>query len=307
MFATAAETAAGGRWRDAFCHDRRDPLRGCLRVLSRAVRLDYTARGPSWDGLPRSILNKAVDRTLAVPLRDHFRPPVSTHSSWEGFHGMWPATMVQELSDALPEGYLAEPRVHLGSYFEVDVCAFEGEDRARTRSERHGDPGGVATWAPPEPTLVLDVDLAEQYEYEVLVFDHSRARQLVAAIEIVSPANKDRPENRRVFVAKCAALLQRRICVTIVDLVTTRQFSLYAELLALIGRSDPAFSPSPSPIYAVTCRQLEPERKGIEIWAHPLVLGHELPELPIWLSPDLAISLDLEASYEEACRFLRIR
>jgi len=35
-----------------------------------------------------------------MPLRDHFCPPISNHSSWEGFHGMWPATMVQELSTA---------------------------------------------------------------------------------------------------------------------------------------------------------------------------------------------------------------
>jgi hypothetical protein len=35
----------------------------------------------------------------------------------------------------------------------------------------------------------------------------------VAAIEIVSPANKDRPEHRRKFVAKCAALLQQGVSV----------------------------------------------------------------------------------------------
>ncbi|HEV3022163.1 MAG TPA: hypothetical protein VGX76_06835 [Pirellulales bacterium] len=58
-----------------------------------------------------------------MPLRDHFRPPVASHSSWEGFHGMWPATLVQELSKELPDVYTAEPRVHLGPYFEIDVCA----------------------------------------------------------------------------------------------------------------------------------------------------------------------------------------
>lgn len=48
----------------------------------------------------------------------------------------------------------------------------------------------------------------------------------MAAIEIVSPANKDRPEHRHAFVAKCAALLQNQVSVTIVDLVTTRGFYL---------------------------------------------------------------------------------
>ena len=61
--------------------------------------------------------------------------------------------------------------------------------------------------------------LPAQDEYEVRVYDTDRAQRLVAAIEIVSPANKDRPEHRRAFVAKCAALLQNQVSVTIVDLV----------------------------------------------------------------------------------------
>jgi len=61
----------------------------------------------------------------------------------------------------------------------------------------------------------------------------------VAAIELVSPGNKDRPEKRNAFVSKCAALLQKGVAVCIVDVVTTRQFNLYAELLQFLGQSDP--------------------------------------------------------------------
>ena len=60
-----------------------------------------------------------------MPLRDHFRPPVSKRSSWEGFHGGWPMRIVEELVPRLPDGFVAEPRVHLGSYYEIDVCTFE--------------------------------------------------------------------------------------------------------------------------------------------------------------------------------------
>jgi len=247
-----------------------------------------------------------------MPLRDHFRPPVWKLASWEGLHGGWPMTMVQDLSPKLPPEFSAEPRAHLGSYFEIDVCAYEGYE-----DEQHGpvagtpphEAGGVATatWAPPEPTAALEADLGDQYEYEVLVYDQSRGRILVAAVQIVSPANKDRPENRRAFVSKCAALLQQRVCVSIVDLVTTRQFNLYTELLALAGQKDPTFGPAPPPIYAVTCRARKVrERPRLEIWAYPLAVGSKLPTLPIWLDEDLAVSLDLEASYEETCRALRI-
>jgi hypothetical protein len=63
----------------------------------------------------------------AMPLRDHFRPPVSKRSSWEGFHGGWPMRIVEELAPRLPDRFVAEPRVHLGSYYEIDVCTFEGD------------------------------------------------------------------------------------------------------------------------------------------------------------------------------------
>jgi len=207
-------------------------------------------------------------------------------------------TLVQQLSRVLPPEFTAEPRVQLGSHFEIDVCAHEQDE-----------PGPVtAPWAPPVPTLAVETDLGKQYEYEVLVYDQSRGRTLVAAVEIVSPGNKNRPENRQAFVTKCAALLHKRVCVSIVDLVTTRHFNLIADLLDLIGQRDPAFGPTPPPIYAATCRGRKVrQRPRLEIWAYPLVVGRTLPTLPLWLDDQLAVSLDLEASYEETCRALRIR
>ena len=249
-----------------------------------------------------------------MPLRDHFRPPIWNRSSWEGFHGGWPMIIVQHLARVLPEDFVAEPRVHLGDYYEIDVCAFDQadgrlEDAPGVASEvGRGGSGGVATatYAPPQPTLVLDADLDDQYQYEVLVFDQTRRRQLVAAIEIVSPANKDRPENRRGFVAKCAALLRQHVCVSIVDLVTIRRFNLYCDLLEWIGRSDPSFDPPPA-TYAVTCRSHKVERQSrLAAWAYPLVVGRKLPQLPIWLTDELSVSLDLEVTYEETCQALRI-
>ena len=80
-----------------------------------------------------------------------------------------------------------------------------------------------------------------------------------------------RPENRRAFVTKCAALLQQGVCVSIVDLVTTRDFNLYTELLSQVDRSDPAFSEHPPSTYAVTCRCRKiREIPKIEIWSYPL-------------------------------------
>jgi hypothetical protein len=60
-------------------------------------------------------------------------------------------------------------------------------------------------------------------------------------------------------------------------------------------------------MYAATCRGRKVSgRSRFETWSFPLLVGQALPTLPIWLSDDLAVSLDLEASYEEACRALSI-
>jgi hypothetical protein len=244
-----------------------------------------------------------------MPLRDHFRPPVSKRSSWEGFHGLWPGIIVQELEPRLPDGLVAEPRVHLGNYYEIDGSTFEQDEASVATfgtAQKSSTGVATATQAPPAPTLTFDVDFPEQYAYEVLVFDLERERRLVAAVEIVSPANKDRPESRQLFVAKCFNLLRQDVCVSIIDLITIRQFNLYTELLAMFKRSDPTFTPPP-PIYAVTCRKRRVgQQTELDAWSRPLALGQPLPSLPVWLSETQTVSLDLEASYEETCRVLRI-
>lgn len=73
---------------------------------------------------------------------------------------------------------------------------------------------------------------------------------LVAAVEIVSPRNKDRVTVRDAFVSKCHALLHEGVCVAIVDPVTTRLPNLYAELAERIGARVPATAEAP--LYAVT-------------------------------------------------------
>jgi len=244
-----------------------------------------------------------------MPLRDHFRPPVELKHSWDELHGMWPAVIVQQLSPLLPEGYIAAPRVHLGTAFEIDVSTYQQDEPALEETPRDRNGGvAVAAWAPPEPTLTLETELPDQDEYEVRIYDARHGRRLVAAIEIVSPSNKDRPESRRAFVAKVAALLQRDVSVSLVDIVTVRQFNLYADLLELIGRSDPTLGAEPPVLYAVTARgrKRASQRSLLDTWFYAMALGQPLPTLPIWLDADLGIFLDLEPSYAETCHVLRI-
>jgi hypothetical protein len=115
-----------------------------------------------------------------MPLRDHFRPPLSELSSWEEVHGQWPAVIVQQLGKLLPSQYIAGPRVHLVAQVEVDVATF---DRDVSMASTFGAAnGGVATavWAPAEPTLAIETKLADFDEYEVRVYDARRGRLSVA-------------------------------------------------------------------------------------------------------------------------------
>jgi Protein of unknown function (DUF4058) len=243
-----------------------------------------------------------------MPLRDHFHPPLDNFASWEGLHGQWPAVIVQRLRKQLPAGYIAEPRVHSGAGVEIDVAAFEKDDSPPLSGTTEGNGGvAIAVWAPAQPSVAVETTLPDYDEYEVRIFDARRGRHLVAAVEIVSPANKDRPEHRNAFVGKCAALLQKGVAVSIVDLVTVRLFNLYADMLAFLGHNDPTLSDPPPHIYAVSCRWVKKGKRTIlEAWSHVLTVGQPLPTLPLWLTADLVVPLDLEQSYEQACHDLWI-
>jgi hypothetical protein len=242
-----------------------------------------------------------------MPLRDHFHPPVSKKSSWEGFHAMWPASIVRQLRKKLPPGYVAEPRVHLGTLMEIDVGALEWNEVARTGVANGNGNAALAAWTAMAPAVAVETDPPDEYEYEVRIFDLERERKLVAVIELVSPANKDRPESRQAFVAKCAALLRKGVAVSIVDLVTTRRFNLYAQLMEFIGHPDGTMSNEEPPIYAASCRwMMKGARARLEAWSLPLVIGQSLPTLPLWLREDLVTALELEQSYEQACNDLWI-
>jgi hypothetical protein len=241
-----------------------------------------------------------------MPLRDHFNEPIYPRHSWQGFHAMWPANLVTRLVERLPEEFIAEPRVNLGKYYEIDIGAMKNEP-FDSGTGRNG--GGVATLprVAPKPTMTTVLEIRDQYAYEVHVYEDVHEMRLVAAVEFVSPANKDRPDHRKAFVAKCVSLIQAGVSVSIIDVVTTRNFNLYEEVLDYLDKSDAALLPAAPGLYIATCRarMAKPESQ-FETWFYPLELGEAIPELPIWLDDYRHVMLDLEGSYEQTCKTLRI-
>ncbi len=159
---------------------------------------------------------------------------------------------------------------------------------------------GPQVWAPPAPDGVLPSVVPDTFEVRVLSTD--TGSRLVAAIELISPSNKDGPAERRAFAAKCAGYLFQGISVVIVDIVTNRRANLHNEVLQVIEAGDPLRLPPEQSLYAVAYRPL---RRGqgdqIDVWRVPLAVGRPLPTLPLGLRADLAVPVDFEATYAEAC------
>ena len=166
---------------------------------------------------------------------------------------------------------------------------------------------GTAVWTPVKPLLTFSVDFARLDVCEVRVYEDLGGAQLRAAIELVSPANKDRPGSRRTFAAKCAGYLKQAVSVVIVDVVTDRTANLHADLLDALEVSEAAWE-SPTQLYAVAYRPVPVQKQQrIEAWPEVLTLGRALPVLPLWLRVDLSVPLQLEETYATTCEGLKIR
>jgi hypothetical protein len=128
-------------------------------------------------------------------------------------------------------------------------------------------------------------------------------RTLVAAIELISPGNKDRPLKRRLFAAKCATYLSRGMGLIVVDVVSSRQANLHYDLMELLGLAAEFSMAAEAGLYGVAYRPLgEADGGRIETWPVALAVGQPLPTLPLSLAAEVCVAVDLEASYAEACR-----
>jgi hypothetical protein len=143
--------------------------------------------------------------------------------------------------------------------------------------------------------------------FEVRVYAASGGLTLVAVIELVSPANKDRPEERQAFSAKCASYLHQGIALIVMDVVTSRKGNLHYDAMHLLGMDAAQDFAQDVNLYAVAYRPVRrQDRQEIDLWPVPLAVGHPLPVLPLRLTGDLFVPVDFEATYQEACRHRRI-
>src|SRR3954451_25317294 len=122
-----------------------------------------------------------------MPLLDHFAPEFRRPGSWRSSHPAWATNMAQGLTQGrLPPFYRAEPNTQFGAV-EIDVATIKNGTGGAAAPRPAAAPG----WAAPEPALTATVNLATLDVVEVQVLYRGDEDELRAAVEIVSPSNKD--------------------------------------------------------------------------------------------------------------------
>ena len=195
-----------------------------------------------------------------MDLLDHFHPPLDSLRQWTALHGAWAVNIAASLNGRLPSGFFAENNVHFG--IEIDVGGF---------AEANVVKESRAAYALPPPTQTLPITIISDV-VEVLVYTSFGGPTLVAAIELVSPANKDRPASRDAFVSKCAALAQQGIGLIIVDIVTERKANLHNELLFRLA--PPEWIPVESELYASAYHLIDRDgNPALDTWQESLAVA----------------------------------
>ena len=139
-----------------------------------------------------------------MPLHDWTGRP-----GWDGVHLLWIAELLRWIKPRLPSGYRAyvgsSPTLEIGSGPEKpDVGVRESSDQMALRAVK-----SARRKSAPEP----------DQEYRVKVIAPKRAvyivrlDRLAAAVELVSPSNKDRPESRAIYLNRYMSyLIEGRTC-----------------------------------------------------------------------------------------------
>jgi hypothetical protein len=218
---------------------------------------------------------------------------------WDGVHLLWLSELVRWLRPRLPEDF----RAYVGSVPALTVESTNGRPDLQVRRWQPEPPGPVQE----APISLLEPDLEGVATF---TFDPQRAIHidhhgcLVAAIELVSPRNKDRREAKEAYCSRYLGYLRQGVHLLLVDLLPRpRDFSFLQVLGAALGLA----IPDTSPPFAVSFRVGDPIPTGdsespvIAVWRRVLQPGQPLPTLPLTLVSRQQILIELEPTYRSAC------
>ncbi len=211
---------------------------------------------------------------------------------WSSLHAVWQTMLLDWLQLRLPEGY----RVYIGSVPTLTIDANNGRPDL-----------GVRNWTPTAPAATKSAIAPDREGVAVFELDPQTAvhvdlhGQLIAAIELVSPRNKDRPDSRDRYTSRYFGYLRQGVHLLLIDLLPKPAgFSFADAVAANLGF---ALEPCPAP-FAISFRVGEPVPEGtlLAVWRRPLAVGQPLPTIPLALTVRDDVPIDLEHTYTEAAR-----
>jgi hypothetical protein len=213
------------------------------------------------------------------------------------FHNAW----IVELRNAfngglLPPDFYAMGEQHAGKYI-TDVLTLASPAAPTS----HPIPGGIAVAdAPPKVRRTVSLSAAAHTRRKTLAIRHASGDRLVATLEIVSPANKDRRENVQAFLDKLEDALAHGIHVLLLDLLPAGRYDKHGMHGALWKRLGdvPEAPPADEPLTLAAYVADTPVTAHLEHVAP----GAVLPDMPLFLDPDTYVNAPLEATYQATWR-----
>jgi hypothetical protein len=233
---------------------------------------------------------------MAMPVHDWTRVD---DGIFHDFHVGWIPEIRKTLNGGiLPEGYYALAEQHAGRAI-ADVLTLH----TQPQSSEPLPPatGGIAVAeAPPRVRRRETIDLLSRRR--TLAIRHVSGHRLVAILEIVSPANKDRARHVAEFVDKAASALELGVNVLIVDLLPpgpSDPQGMHGVLRQQLGfLDDPYDLPSDEPL-TLASYAAGPQ---VELFTEHVAVGAALPDMPLFLGPGRYVYVPLEPTYQEAYR-----
>lgn len=218
--------------------------------------------------------------------------------TFHDFHMSWITHIKEALNEGiLPKGYYAQAEQSVPG-MRPDVLALSNFSSTSLPDAN----GGVATMTRPSTRLSRRADANVQYRLarRTIAIRHVSGHQVVALIEIASPANKDRVSSVEDFVEKLWRAVQSRIHVLLVDLFPPGPYDprgLHGEFW---GRYD--LDSKNEPLAGPLCLASYEAVELPEAWIEPITVGDELPEMPLFYDRGRYIQVPLAATYERAWR-----
>lgn len=219
---------------------------------------------------------------------------------YHDLHVAWLPEIRKALNRVLPEGYYALAEQHAGNNI-ADVLTLHESAPATEPAAPAPDTGGtVVAEAPPRVRWKASLTGTAVARRRTLAIRHVSGHRLVAILEIVSPANKDRVDHIEDFAAKVVSALDAGVHVLIVDLFPPGPRDpggLHGVIHQRMEQSDDRYDlPSDEPL-TLASYVAGPR---IDVYLEHVRVGGALPEMPLFIRPDRYINVPLESTYTSA-------